>query len=381
MFHLRPAYVPPIFQARNRLVYVGAEAVAQVQQAKGASAGETGLYVGVPAAGVGALAYFAGLSAAVTLLAAFLAGGAGYVFLTKVVHKEEEGKTEKGKAPGAAKVCIADLSPEMKKQVEDAIHANDGHALKSYAKEARDHGWTCAADEIDIRVKSIEGETAGTEAERKAKLTIDEVSKEATEPLATQIAGVLSLFTVSAESGKELDYKSALFPAVLTDVQLKSIDDLVASLGAAGYKKAQSQISDVSGAAKVARSTWTPISRAEAVAIPGLATDYHLDFTDPSDPSKTLSDATIDAGVTAALLVNDTAGLFVKNAAGAVKPAVLRILAISGPDYRGAMVDSATLAGIVPPLPPKILTAFAEGPAAGTELHFTASDVAAIKPV
>ncbi len=375
MIHLRPAYTPPL-AGRFRAVAVGAEAQAAPQPSADGSA-RTALYVGLPALGLGVLAYLVGWTTPVALLAAGAGGLGGYIVSTRA-EKAPPPPPSLALPAGKKETCLADLDAKTLAPIEEAIKRNDGVALAAYVKEARDHGWECAAREIEKKLKVVED----AEKDRRANLDVKDVAAEAVEPMVTHLADVFSTVTVAVEAGKEPDYKSSMFVAKPSDAVVKMIDDLASALGAAGYTKAQGQIADIAAAAMVARDkvdVWTPISRTAAMKIPGAVFDFGLVYTDPKDPSRTMSSDEIDASYTSKLTVGDTAMVFAERA-GAVGPAVVKIASISGVDYRGIVLNPASpiLAGL---LGKKIITALGTGPSPGMELRFIVSDVAAAKPI
>lgn len=216
--------------------------------------------MGLPGVALGLLAHLVGWGTPSALLAAGIGGIGGYLVSTRAAPGAAlPSPALPAHVPSFKDVCLADLDAETRGPVEKAIHENDGVALAAYVKQASDHGWECAAKEIAAKLKVVEDAAATAaatavtaEKDRRAKLDVTAVVVDATEPLVTQVATALLMFTVTTVSG-EADYGSAIFPLKPTDLTVTMLDDTAVALGAAGYTKAQSQIVAASGAAKTAR--------------------------------------------------------------------------------------------------------------------------------
>lgn len=213
MLHLRPAYVISLAGApdvrsprsgRSALVRIGAATDATQGPAATTAPAETakmdpkdlGLYVGLPAAGAGVVAFLAGLSAPIAILVGLVGGGAGYFYLDR---KNEE-----------------DLKAAAVINAKAAIDAK--------------------------------------EKERLAKLDVTEVSLQLDEIGLSAKAG-LELFGVGflPGAGATIDWKLASFKVVPTNAVVKQLTDLAKALGEAGYAKAQGQIADAASSAATLR--------------------------------------------------------------------------------------------------------------------------------
>jgi hypothetical protein len=244
MFQLREAYIPPIQRSSRVSVRVGVASQA-FTHVDGSDSARTALWVGIPALVLGAGAYLLGAGATVVLLVTGAGGLGGYVIAKKT--GEAPSSQPEGKQGATKEVCLKDLDAATRAPIEEAIGKNDGHALSAFAAQAREHGWECAATELDQKARVI----STSESSAKAMLDIEEVAKVAGEPISTALLGAFKVFVVVKKDGKiddaHFDTPDGKSPG---DVIVKQVENVIKLLADAGYTNASSQLSNVLASAQ-----------------------------------------------------------------------------------------------------------------------------------